>query len=264
VEGQRDEGPGPVSVDLAYPACWTWPLPDERPATLEAVYDWQDGRCAVCGSTKRRMVEDHDHETSWIRGQLCRSCNALEGHAGLDSEKFERYRLVNPASIFGVEEAYVDMFGMEARPVAPVDLAVQARMAERLSLLLSAEPGEPFKPGPPVDRLSVACPYCEAVPGQPCRVFDRYETRTAGRELKEPHTRRWPPREYVPERITTGVYSHLRDGSIVRQLKIGEVVLDLDDKDRLLGIQTAAGAQIASLLAALVVARFPQRTDGAS
>lgn len=115
MEGQRDEGTGPVTA-TDYPACWTWPLPDEPVATLEAAYEWQDDRCAVCGSTKRRMVEDHDHETSWCRGKLCRSCNALEGHAGLDSLRFERYRLVNPASIFGVEEAYVDMFGREAKP----------------------------------------------------------------------------------------------------------------------------------------------------
>lgn len=90
------------------PACWLWPLPgpdlDRALGDLEAMADWQGSRMAL----------DHDHETALVRGWLCRGCNVVEGGGG--SERIERYRLINPASICGIEERYVDSWGREAVP----------------------------------------------------------------------------------------------------------------------------------------------------
>lgn len=104
---------------LETPACWRWPLPsttetDDPEGGLGAMSAWQAGRCAICGYAERTMVQDHDHETALIRGWLCRSCNVTEGRG--DGGRFVRYRLINPATIFGVEERYVDLFGQEAVP----------------------------------------------------------------------------------------------------------------------------------------------------
>jgi hypothetical protein len=45
----------------------------------EALFESQDGKCAICGLVpepgKRRLAVDHDHETQYIRGLLCRHCN---------------------------------------------------------------------------------------------------------------------------------------------------------------------------------------------
>lgn len=99
------------------PACWSWELPDwlVEPDDLCAVADWQDGRCAICGG-RGPLVEDHDHKTSFTRGWLCHSCNVREGLSSPDQWVFRRYRHKNPASMFGVRVAYVDMFGREAVP----------------------------------------------------------------------------------------------------------------------------------------------------
>jgi hypothetical protein len=38
----------------------------------------QDGRCAICGQTEKdglRLRVDHDHESGFIRGLLCHTCN---------------------------------------------------------------------------------------------------------------------------------------------------------------------------------------------
>lgn len=39
----------------------------------------QDGSCGICGATGE-LVLDHDHRTNYVRGWLCRSCNAWLGH----------------------------------------------------------------------------------------------------------------------------------------------------------------------------------------
>lgn len=102
-------------------ACWSWPVteehrrraaeanacPDPDQADLLAgtlLSDWQAGRCAVCGH--RSQVDDHDHQTGLIRGELCRSCNTLEAFAKVAGNAFARYRARNPASILGLTIRY--------------------------------------------------------------------------------------------------------------------------------------------------------------
>jgi hypothetical protein len=75
------------------PACWSWPVTQhdrQQVATAElaedeelritaldeALAEWQDGRCAVCGGTIGRLVNDHGHGTGNLRGLLCESCNS--------------------------------------------------------------------------------------------------------------------------------------------------------------------------------------------
>lgn len=103
-------------TDLHYdsPACWTWPPPHAdliARVGLEAdlLRHWQDGRCAACGILSDRLVEDHDHRTGFIRGYLCRSCNTREGKGG--GALLALYRERNPATILGVEEVYINIYG---------------------------------------------------------------------------------------------------------------------------------------------------------
>lgn len=71
------------------------------PDAYDAMYDAQDGRCAIClratGKTRRLSV-DHDHKTGEVRGLLCRPCNDVLGHARDDVAFFYRaiYYLVTP------------------------------------------------------------------------------------------------------------------------------------------------------------------------
>lgn len=41
--------------------------------------EWQDGRCAWCGTDMWALVTDHCHETGLVRGLLCAGCNVREG-----------------------------------------------------------------------------------------------------------------------------------------------------------------------------------------
>jgi hypothetical protein len=62
------------------------------PADYGAMYEQQDGRCAICGRLKepwepagragrqRFLVVDHDHETGRVRALLCWNCNCGIGH----------------------------------------------------------------------------------------------------------------------------------------------------------------------------------------
>lgn len=60
------------------------------------LFDMQGGLCAICaGMEGRDLVVDHDHETGYIRGLLCRSCNTWEG-VGYAPELLS-YRLNHPA-----------------------------------------------------------------------------------------------------------------------------------------------------------------------
>lgn len=103
------------------PACWSWPINAKdlstyqepilraagRSAVLHAAIDlldaWQQGRCAICGQVKS-LVLDHDHETGWIRGLLCRRCNTHEG-VGFASV-LAKYRKRHPAAMFGLGVLY--------------------------------------------------------------------------------------------------------------------------------------------------------------
>lgn len=66
---------------------------------------WHEGRCAICGLKSERII-DHDHATGLERGELCRSCNTLEGfgYQGI----FAKYRERNPATMWGIETPYLD------------------------------------------------------------------------------------------------------------------------------------------------------------
>lgn len=122
------------------PACWSWPLwtPQDleeykqsfSPAArarvdklgdsgwaLGMMMHWHAGRCAICGE-RDALIEDHDHQTGLIRGQLCRSCNVREG-MNRDGV-WEKYRQRNPATICGVAERYWDPIAGEYAQAAPV------------------------------------------------------------------------------------------------------------------------------------------------
>lgn len=115
------------------PACWSW----EPPAAVlrdqvresndfhlkflssriqEEILDdlvlsaWQDRRCATCGSSRRELVEDHDHATGLVRGYLCRGCNTAEGMNGDNMRLWREYRERNPASICGLRIRYYNPY----------------------------------------------------------------------------------------------------------------------------------------------------------
>jgi len=117
------------------PACWRWPVTAEHRARVAAIYacngpvvrersmrllrDWQDGRCAICG-TGVAEVTDHDHKTTLVRGRLCKSCNVREG---FDPDgPFARYRLRYPVAILGLPPIrYYSPITGWAEPAAPYD-----------------------------------------------------------------------------------------------------------------------------------------------
>lgn len=45
----------------------------------EKRYDAQDGKCAICHEHFEILCIDHEHNSSNIRGLLCRQCNAAIG-----------------------------------------------------------------------------------------------------------------------------------------------------------------------------------------
>lgn len=125
----------------ADPACWSWkpPTADDLAAVKESYSEavravladddwpailmgqWQDGRCAICG-TKGALVEDHDHQTGLVRGDLCRSCNTCEGFRS--GGVWDKYRERNPASICGIRERYwhpIEKKYAEPRPTVTYD-----------------------------------------------------------------------------------------------------------------------------------------------
>lgn len=89
----------------ATPACWEWPLPVDPDATdpVRLLFEWHDGRCAVCGAPVGVILEDHDHETGLSRGWLCRPCNQT---ADIQDGVFALYRERPPALILGVSFRY--------------------------------------------------------------------------------------------------------------------------------------------------------------
>lgn len=68
--------------DLGYAEFLSW-MPDlSQPSDLHS--DWARfsaahyGLCAICFTRHGgRLVQDHDHETGFVRGLLCGSCNAM-------------------------------------------------------------------------------------------------------------------------------------------------------------------------------------------
>lgn len=87
------------------PACWSWPLPPLPTAnSIGVVVEWQDGRCAICGSRPAALQEDHDHATGDTRGYLCASCNVREATSG--AAAFAGYRVRPPTAMLGVLHRY--------------------------------------------------------------------------------------------------------------------------------------------------------------
>jgi hypothetical protein len=61
----------------------------------DALATKQGGVCAICGEPPvkgggKRLVVDHDHQTGWIRGLLCGSCNVAIGYLREDPKLFDR------------------------------------------------------------------------------------------------------------------------------------------------------------------------------
>src|SRR5690348_5664603 len=81
------------------------PIEDE--VRWRLMQHFQKGRCAVCTFSPQRgpgLVIDHHHESDFIRGFLCRSCNTQEGFGG--GPVFDMYRERHPAMICGVWSRY--------------------------------------------------------------------------------------------------------------------------------------------------------------
>lgn len=50
----------------------------------------QDGRCAICSETMKRVYVDHDHANGDVRGLLCCGCNSGLGQLGDSIEGLQR------------------------------------------------------------------------------------------------------------------------------------------------------------------------------
>jgi hypothetical protein len=105
------------------PECWSWPVPEPCAYATEAEADealaeWQRFRgCAICGVTGV-LVDDHDHQTGLMRGQLCHTCNTKEGK-GSQRPPFVKYRERHPAAILGVKVRYWSSWTGYAEPATP-------------------------------------------------------------------------------------------------------------------------------------------------
>jgi len=53
-------------------------------ADYEAMHARQGGQCAICGTSEKKLVVDHNHQTGSIRKLLCHLCNAMIGCARED------------------------------------------------------------------------------------------------------------------------------------------------------------------------------------
>lgn len=53
-------------------------------ADYQAMYERQEGKCAICGTSEEKLVVDHNHKTGKVRELLCHLCNAMIGCARED------------------------------------------------------------------------------------------------------------------------------------------------------------------------------------
>ncbi len=72
---------------------------------LQAIRDYQQGRCAVCDEPRARLVVDHDHDSGLVRGLLCNGCNSSEGR-DFRAPWFRAYRANPPAMRLGLSVKY--------------------------------------------------------------------------------------------------------------------------------------------------------------
>lgn len=73
----------------------------------QRIYEAQGGRCYICQratGARRKLAVDHDHESGYVRGLLCRPCNhKVLGHLRDDTEAFQRaIDYINNPPAFGV------------------------------------------------------------------------------------------------------------------------------------------------------------------
>jgi hypothetical protein len=118
---------------------------------MVALDAWQAGRCALCGGEVplRHVVADHDHHHGWVRGLLCKSCNALESH-GTRSARDARHRLAltgylehPPTLMLGLHVQYRDIRMRWRAGCTPHHGHVDARSIGDGELeLVGAEPSE--------------------------------------------------------------------------------------------------------------------------
>lgn len=99
----------------AVPAFTFWDPPTDD--VLPEMRAWQDNRCGLCGFREPWLVEDHCHDSGLVRGMLCRSCNASEGHSDRNLEQWRGG--VTVAAYLGIEKQYVNIFRRTPLRLAP-------------------------------------------------------------------------------------------------------------------------------------------------
>ena len=81
---------------LDRPIYHDWPKP-ERPGDL---HTWHAGRCAICGTRRAWLFNDHCYRTGLVRGLLCHTCNVREGRSSSQVLRvLEMYRRRPPSII---------------------------------------------------------------------------------------------------------------------------------------------------------------------
>ena len=119
-----------------------WPKLDAHQQQWVLLRGWHRGRCAICGTTRARLVEDHSHETGLTRGFLCQSCNVREGYKW--GGVYDKYRERYPASILAIGIPYVDpVTGLAARPKPVLTPEEQERRFEATRAALDEAFGDP-------------------------------------------------------------------------------------------------------------------------
>jgi hypothetical protein len=116
------------------------------------LFELQDGRCGICGVVARLEL-DHDHESGFVRGFLCTTCNHTEGRHGCDEPITHcgicRWRARPAVTWLGRTEMYEGPYGSGLMhtadrwaPATPTCLAEQAasrRAANALAAKFDAD-----------------------------------------------------------------------------------------------------------------------------
>ena len=103
----------------------------------EAMVEYQDHKCKVCGEeesamdkngTHRRLAIDHDHDTGQIRGLLCSKCNTALGSFRDNVENLKRAILY----LEGSKNSSVYMPKAEEKRIADAKRAEEKRIADAI------------------------------------------------------------------------------------------------------------------------------------